>query len=40
MREETPQQTSDNAIVGSGDWATNYSQCYLKIVSSTNILTL
>ena len=40
MREETPEQASDNAIVGGGDGTTDYSKSHLKVVSSTNILTL
>ena len=40
VREEAPEQSSDNAIVGGGDGTTDHSQGYLKVVTSTNILTL
>lgn len=40
VREETPEQSSDNAIVGGGDGTTDDSKSYLKVVTSTNIFTL
>lgn len=40
VREETPEQSSDNAVVGGGDGTTDYSQGYLQVVTSTNILSL
>ena len=40
VRKETPEQASDDAIVGGGDGTTDYSKSHLKVVSSTNILTL
>ena len=40
MGEETPQQSSDNAVVRRGNGTTDDSKSHFKIVTSSNVLTL